>query len=297
MSIAITGCSGLIGTALSRRLRDEGREVVPVVRRIPGDNEIGWSIKENRIDTGAFDGFDAVVHLAGAGIGDHRWTASYKLELVESRTVGTALVAEAVRDANDPPSVLLSASAVGFYGASQTKTFDENDGAGDGFLADLCASWEEAATSAQLERTRVVLLRTGVVMAADGGALKKQLPLFKFGLGGRMGKGTHWQSWISIDDVVGAIMHLLANDLSGAVNLTAPNPVTNAEFTRVLGSVLGRPTALPIPTFGPTLLLGRELANNLLFSGQRVLPNVLLQSGYEFVHPELEEALRALLQK
>lgn len=295
MRIAITGASGLIGTALSRRLTDDGHEVVPVVRSTPGDGEIGWSITERRIDDGAFDGIDAVIHLAGAGIGDHRWTESYKAELLESRTVGTSLVAQAVNDAADPPSVLLSGSAIGYYGSSLDTAFDETDPNGDGFLADICEAWEAAAGPAQAGGTRVVLLRTGIVLSADGGALKKQLPLFKFGLGGKMGSGDQWQSWISIDDEVGAIVHLLDSDVSGPVNLTAPKPVTNAEFTDTLGDVLGRPTFLPIPKFGPKLLLGAELADNLLFTGQKVLPTVLQGDGYEFSHPDLESALRHVL--
>ncbi len=293
--IAITGSSGLIGTGLSRRLHEEGHEVVPVVRRQPNDNEIGWSVKENRIESNAFDGIDAVVHLAGAGIGDHRWTDDYKRELLDSRTVGTSLVAGALRSATKPPSVLLSGSAIGYYGTSLTSQFAEGDEAGKGFLADLCVKWEAAAAPAEAEDTRLVLLRTGVVMSADGGALKKQLPLFKLGLGGKMGDGQQWLSWISIQDVVGAIVHLLASDVSGPVNLTAPSPVTNASFTDTLGEVLGRPTVLPIPKFGPKLLLGTELADNLLFTGQNVLPTVLQGDGYDFEYSDLEPALRSLL--
>jgi uncharacterized protein len=297
MKVAITGSSGLIGTALGRRLRDDGHEVIPVVRSKPGDNQIGWSVTERRIDDGAFDGIDAVVHLAGAGIGDKRWTDAYKEEILESRTVGTALVAGAVNDAANPPKVLLSGSAIGYYGASTTETFDETDPAGDGFLADVCEAWESSAAPAQAGGTRLVFLRTGIVLSAAGGALKKQLPLFKFGLGGKMGNGKQWQSWISLDDEVGAIVHLLRSDVAGPVNLTAPNPVTNAEFTSTLGSVLKRPTILPIPKFGPKLLLGGELADNLLFSGQKVLPTVLQRDGFEFQHPDLETALRAELGK
>jgi uncharacterized protein (TIGR01777 family) len=297
MRIAITGASGLIGTALSRRLADNGHEAVPVVRRAPSDNEIGWSITERRIDDGAFDGIDGVVHLAGAGIGDKRWTDAYKVELLESRTVGTALIAQAVNDATNPPSVLLSGSAIGIYGSSETETFTETTPAGSGFLAELCEAWESSAAPAQIDGTRVAMLRTGIVMSTKGGALKKQLPLFKMMLGGKMGSGAQWQSWIHIDDEVDAIVHLLTSELAGPVNLTAPNPVTNAEFTNTLGSVLGRPTVVPIPKFGPKLVLGGELANNLLFSGQKVLPAALEADGFEFQHPTLEGALRDLLKK
>lgn len=297
MRIAITGSSGLVGSALSRRLRGDGHEVVPVVRSTPGDNEIGWSVDEKRIEAQAFDGIDAVVHLAGAGISDHRWTDDYKREILESRTVGTALVAEAVNEASDPPSVLLSGSAIGWYGSSRTATFTETDPAGDGFLADVCEAWEAAAAPAQQDGTRVVFLRTGIVMSSDGGALKKQLPLFKLGLGGKLGDGGQWQSWISIDDEVGAIAHLLTSDVSGPVNLTAPEPVTNATFTDTLGDVLGRPTFMPIPSFGPKLVLGAELAENLLFTGQKVVPAVLEADGYEFTHRDLESALRHVLDR
>ncbi|MCP3856377.1 MAG: TIGR01777 family protein [Actinomycetia bacterium] len=297
MRIAITGSSGLIGTALARHLREDGHEVVPVVRRPPGDNEIGWSVDENRIEDNAFDGLDAIVHLAGAGIGDRRWTARYKRELLNSRIVGTSLVAEAARTAANPPSTLLSGSAIGFYGSSLTSSFDESDGAGEGFLADLCVAWEGAAASAETEATRLAFLRTGIVMSPKGGVLKKQLPLFKYGLGGRMGDGQQWLSWISIHDVVGAIGHLLTSEVTGPVNLTAPSPVTNARFTKNLGEVLGRPTVLPVPKLGPKLLLGGELADNLLFSGQKVLPTVLQRDGYEFVHPDIEAALRGVLAR
>ncbi len=297
MRIAITGASGLIGTALTARLRADGHEAVPVVRRSPGDNEIGWSVDEQRIEDDAFDGIDAVVHLAGAGIGDRRWTDSYKAELLSSRTDGTALVAGAINSATNPPATLLSGSAIGIYGSSLTDTFDETSPAGTGFLAELCTAWEDAAAPAGTDGTRVVLLRTGIVLSAAGGALKKQLPLFKFGLGGKMGRGDQWQSWIHIDDQVSAIVHLLTSTTSGPVNVTSPNAVTNAEFTSTLGDVLKRPTVLPIPKFGPKLLLGGELADNLLFTGQRVAPSVLQADGFEFEHPTLEAALRDILKK
>ncbi|MEP1126101.1 MAG: TIGR01777 family oxidoreductase [Ilumatobacter sp.] len=297
MRIAITGASGLVGSALSSRLQTDGHETVAVVRRAPGDDEIGWSIDDKRIDAGAFDGIDAVVHLAGAGIGDKRWTDDYKREILESRTVGTALVAQAVNEATNGPKVLLSGSAVGYYGSSPTQTFDETSPAGTGFLADVCEAWEAAAAPAQVDGTRVVLLRTGIVLSAKGGALKKQLPLFKLGLGGKMGTGDQWQSWIHIDDEVGAIVHLLTSEVAGPVNLTAPNPVPQAGFADALGDVLGRPTFLPIPKFGPKLLLGGELADNLLFTGQNVVPAALENDGFTFQHPTLDGALRDLLKK
>ena len=296
MRIAITGASGLVGSALSKQLLADGHEVIPVVRRQPSGSEIGWSVDEQRIDDGAFDGIDGVVHLAGAGIGDKRWTDEYKQEIRSSRTVGTALIANAVNAAKNPPSVLLSGSAVGIYGSSLTATFSEHDPAGTGFLADVCVEWEAAAAPAQAGGTRVAFLRTGIVLSAAGGTLKKLIPIYKFGLGGKLGSGDQWMSWIHIDDEVGAIIHLLTGSFSGPANLTAPNPVTNAELNKTMGDVMGRPSFLPIPKFGPKLLLGGELADNLLFSGQKVVPTALQADGYEFTHQTLDGALRDLLK-
>jgi uncharacterized protein (TIGR01777 family) len=195
------------------------------------------------------------------------------------------------------PSVFLSGSAIGIYGQRDDAELGEDATIGTGFLADVCRDWEAASSSASAAGIRTVLLRTGIVLSPKGGALKKQLPLFKIGLGGKFGNGKQWQSWISITDEVNAIIHLLTSNLSGAVNLTAPHAVTNAEFTRVLADVLSRPAILPIPSFGPKLLLGGELADALLFTGQRVVPNALIADGFTFAHPTLDVALRALLNK
>lgn len=298
MRIAITGASGLIGSALQPQLRAQGHEVVRVVRGHATGTDISWSPAEGRLDAHAFDGIDAVVHLAGAGIADHRWTDRYKRALLESRTRGTTLVAEAIASATDGPTVLLSGSAIGFYGPRGDEDLDETAGPGSDFLADLVERWEACTAPAAAAGTRVVHLRTGIVMSARGGALKSQLPLFKLGLGGKMGSGEQWQSWIAIDDEVAAIAHLLTADVAGPVNLTAPNPVTNAEFTRTLGDVLHRPTFMPIPKFGPRLVLGTELADNLLFTGQKVHPRVLeSQPGFAFRHPDLGDALRHVLRR
>ncbi len=296
MRVAITGSTGLIGSALTPHLESLGHEVIRIVRGQPSGTDIVWSPAEGRIDPHALDGIDAVVHLAGAGIGDKRWTDDYKRVLLESRTKGTTLIADAITSADNGPTVLLSGSAIGVYGARGDEVLTEGSAPGDGFLADICVQWERSTAAAEAAGVRVVHLRTGIVLSAEGGALKKQLPLFKFGLGGKMGSGDQWQSWISIDDEVAAIAHLLTADTSGAVNLTAPEPVTNAKFTDTLGDVLHRPTFLPIPKFGPKLLLGGELADNLLFSGQRVLPTVLTNDeGFTFRHPDLAGALHALL--
>jgi hypothetical protein len=223
-----------------------------------------------------------------------RWTDAYKREILDSRVRSTSLLAERIAAASTKP-VLLSGSAIGAYGASDDRELDEMSPLGTGFLADVCRQWEDAAAPAVEAGARVVFLRTGIVLTPTGGALKKMLPLFRLGLGGRFGHGRQWQSWISLDDEVGAIVHLLTEAASGPFNLTAPNPVTGAELARTLGAALHRPALLPVPTFAPKLLLGGELADSLLFTGQRVLPRALQRAGYEFRHPQLDIALHALL--
>jgi uncharacterized protein len=294
MDIVVTGSSGLIGTALVQRLRADGHTVRPLVRRAATAGEISWDPTAGTLDRGALEGVDAVVNLAGAGIGDHRWSDAYKRELVESRTRTTELLATSVAGLDRKPAVLLSGSAIGWYGDRGDDVVDERSAPGVGFLSELCVAWEATTAPAEAAGIRVAHLRTGIVLAKEGGALKKQLPLFKVGLGGRFGKGNQWQSWISLADEIGAIEHLLTADVSGAVNLTAPNPVTNAQFAKALGRVLNRPTVLPVPAFGPRLLLGHDLADALLFSGQRVLPTVLPSSGYRFQHETLDGALQSI---
>ena len=295
MRVAITGASGLIGTALSTSLTAAGHDVVAMVRRPAGPGEIEWNPATGSLDPAALEGLDAVVHLAGAGIGDKRWSDAYRKEILDSRVLSTTLLAERMAASSSGPKVLLSGSAIGYYGASDDRALDEASPVGDGFLADVCRQWEAATEPASRAGVRVAHLRTGIVLTPKGGALKKLLPLFKLGVGGRFGNGRQWQSWISIDDEVGAIRHLLTADVEGAVNLTAPNPVTNREFTKVLAEVLRRPALFPVPAFGPKLLLGSDLADALLFTGQRVVPSVLQHSGYSFEHATLEAALRALL--
>jgi uncharacterized protein (TIGR01777 family) len=296
MRVIISGASGLIGSALSSDLHTTGHEVVALVRRpASGANEIQWDPAAGRLDAEALAGADAVVHLAGAGIGDHHWTDAYKREILDSRVRSTTLLAQRIADCSQRPPVLLSGSAIGAYGASDDQVLDESSPYGSGFLADVCRQWEESTAAAAAAGTRVAFLRTGIVLTGRGGALKKMLPLFKIGLGGKFGRGSQWQSWIALADEVGAIHHLLTTDVSGPVNLTAPNPVTSAEFAAVLGRVLHRPAKVPVPAFGPKLLLGGELADALLFTGQRVVPKVLQQSGYTFQHPSLDDALHAAL--
>jgi uncharacterized protein (TIGR01777 family) len=298
--ITIAGSSGLIGTTLVRRLRSSGHEVVRLVRSPgtpggDGSERIAWDPPAGVLPREAIDGVDAVINLAGAGIGDRRWTEAYRRELVDSRLVTTTLLADAIAASPSPPSVFVNGSAIGWYGDRGDEPLDETSSPGSGFLADLCRRWEEATAPATGAGTRVVLIRTGIVLSADGGALAKQLPLFKLGLGGRFGSGRQWQSWITIDDEVAAVEHLLTADVHGPVNLTAPEPVTNATFTATLGRVLHRPAFLRIPSFGPKLLLGSELVETVLLSGQRVLPARLEASGFTFATPQLEGALRAVL--
>ena len=297
MKIVISGASGLIGTQLVAKLSNSGHEVVRLVRRSPKSGEIQWNPKTGTLDAAALEGVDAVIHLSGAGIGDKRWTSGYRKEILDSRTATTALLATTMASLSRKPSVFLSGSAIGIYGARSDEQLTEVSTHGTGFLAEVCEQWEAAAKPAVDAGIRTVYLRTGIVLSPKGGALKKLLPLFKLGVGGKFGNGKQWQSWISIDDEIGAIEHLLTANVSGAVNLTAPNPVTNAEFTKVLASVLKRPAIVPVPTFAPKILLGGELADALLFTGQRVIPAALNASGYMFKHTTLESAFRSLLSK
>lgn len=294
MRIVVSGASGLIGSALVPHLAARGHEVTRLVRRTAASGESQWDPARGVIDANLVGAADAIIHLSGAGIGDKRWSNSYKREILDSRVKSTKLLASVIAGAAKRPGVFLSGSAIGFYGARGDEQLDETSSVGTGFLADVCKEWESAANGAG---TRTVFLRTGIVLSPKGGALKKQLPLFRAGLGGKFGRGDQWQSWISIDDEVAAIEHLLTGSVQGPVNLTAPAPVTNAEFASALGRVLRRPALLPVPSIGPKLLLGAELADALLFTGQRVIPRVLSSSGFQFTHPTLEIALRALLAR
>ena len=297
MKIIVTGASGLIGKPLVKNLCKHGHEVVQLVRRTAQANESQWNPATGQINASVIDGADAVIHLSGAGIGDRRWTAKYKQELLESRTKTTALLASTIANSAKKPSVFLSGSAIGIYGPRGDEELTEQSSSGSSFLADICKQWEAAAKPAVDVGVRTVYLRTGIVLTPLGGALKKQLPLFKLGLGGKFGDGRAWQSWISLDDELAAIEYLLTANISGAANLTAPNPVTNAEFTNSMARTLKRLAILPIPKFGPKLLLGGELADALLFTGQRVMPIELQKSGFTFQHQTIDIALRALLNK
>lgn len=295
MTIAVSGSSGMIGSALRAELVRLGHQPVRLVRRSPGANEIQWDPAKGTLDAASLEGMDAVVHLAGAGIGDRRWNEAYKRELADSRVKPTTLLADALASLDRPPAVFLSASAIGYYGDRGDQALTEDSPPGEGFLPDLVTGWEAATSSAAAAGIRTVTMRTGVVYSKAGGALPKLLPLFKFGLGGPMGNGRQYVSWISLDDEVRAIVHLLSTDLSGAVNLTAPNPVTNKEQAVALGKALNRPAFLPVPAFGPRLLLGGEMANALLFDSARVLPARLSASGFEFTHKTIDEAFAAIV--
>ncbi len=295
MRVAVSGSTGLIGTALRAQLTAGGHDVVPIVRTAPAASEIGWDPKAGRLDAADLAGIDAVVNLAGAGIGDHRWSDEYKREILDSRTRSTNLISEAIAARDDTPRVFLSGSAIGVYGDRGDEQLSEQSPTGESFLADVVRAWEASTTTAEAAGARVVHLRSGIVLSPEGGALAKMLPLFKLGLGGRFGSGRQWMSWISLDDEVAAIVHLLDSSLRGPVNLTAPVPVRNAEFARTLGDVLRRPSFLPVPAFGPKLLLGSELAETLLFESQRITTSALTDDGFTFRHGELEPALRAQL--
>ncbi len=299
MRVAVTGASGLIGSRLGRALRADGHEVTRLVRRPPAaPDEVRWDPASGTVDRVGLEGHDAVVHLAGASLGDRRWTSSYKAKILDSRVGGTSLLAETLASLDRPPAVLASGSAVGYYGDRGDEELTERSAPGTGFLADVVQAWEAAAAPASRAGIRVVLLRSGVVQAPEGGALKRLLLPFRLGIGGRIGSGRQWLSWVAVDDEVGAIHHVLTNgSVEGPVNVTSPNPVTNAEYTRVLGRVVRRPTLLPTPTPALQLMLGRELVSEMLLGGQRVLPTVLQASGYTFAHPSLEEALADMLAR
>ena len=296
MDVVVSGSSGLIGSALKEALQSAGHRVVAMSRSKTGGEAIHWDPAAGVIDAGGLEGVGAVVHLAGEGIGNKRWNEDQKAKIRDSRVRGTTLLAETLAKLAQPPQVLLSGSAVGFYGNRGDEVLTETSRPGDGFLADLCVAWEEAATPAREAGIRVSHLRTGIVLSGGGGALPKMLTPFKLGVGGKLGSGKQWMSWISLEDEVGAIVHLLGGDApAGPVNLTAPNPVPNADFTKALGKALGRPTVLPAPKFGLKTILGGEMAEELLLFSQRALPTRLLDSGYTFRHPGLDDALRSAL--
>jgi hypothetical protein len=289
--IAITGASGLIGSALVGHLKSEGHTVQRLVRRTPvSADEIQWDPKTGYVDLEALHGVDAVIHLAGAGVGDKRWTKRYKAEILNSRLLGTTAIAKAVAEVR--PQVFISSSAIGWYGDSGNRAVVESDTVGNDFLATVCREWESAADLAGDVRT--VKLRTGVVLDPTGGALGRMLPLFKLGLGGKLGSGKQWWSWITLHDLIRAIIYTLENQISGPVNLTSPNPVTNQEFTAALARAMKRPALFPAPAIALKIALG-GFSSEILGS-KKVIPTVLQEAGFTWDYPHISTALEALVE-
>jgi uncharacterized protein (TIGR01777 family) len=298
MRVLISGASGLLGTALTRTLRSAGHQPIALVRRAPRPGEVQWD-PEQPLDPARLADYDAVVHLAGKNIAG-RWTDKFKQEALESRVRGTQTLATAVAQsyrASGHPQVFLCASGAGYYGNRGDEVLTEESSAGFGFLAEVCRQWEAATTTASEAGLRVVNLRTGVVLARDGGALKPMLPAFQLGLGGRVGSGQQYWSWISLDDEIGAMLFILQNEgLRGPVNAVGPAPVCSAEFVRALGEVLHRPTIFPLPEWAVKTLLG-EMGQELLLTSARVMPGKLNAAGYRFAHSDLKDALHAALRR
>ncbi len=299
MKVLISGSTGLIGSALIPVLNDAGHDVVRLVRSAPKSDgsEVHWDPESDRIDSDGLEGMDAVVHLAGENIGSARWSREKKARIFDSRVKGTRLLCESLANLARPPQVLVCASAIGYYGNRAAETVNEESTSGSGFLAEVCVEWEIATEPVAETDIRLVNLRMGIVLSREGGPLAKMLPPFKMGVGGVLGSGRQYMSWIALDDAVAAIHHTLVTDsLQGPVNNVAPHPVTNREFTKALGRVLRRPTLFPLPSFGLRVMFGREMANELFLSSTRVVPARLLDTGYTFQYTDVEGALRHVLE-
>ena len=300
MRVAVTGSTGLIGRALVERLEAGGHQAVRLVRPRGSrgsdpSTAVVWDPTAPEFDAGGLEGLDAVVHLAGEPIAARRWSPDQKARIADSRVRGTAVLAQALARLSEPPGVLVSASAIGYYGSRGDELLDESSSAGRDFLAQVCRDWETAADPARAAGIRVAHPRTGVVLSRSGGALAEMLPFFRLGIGGRVGDGRQWMSWITLHDEVEALMWLITADVEGPVNLTAPEPVTNRELTAALGRALRRPTLLPTPKPALWAKLGRELTEALLYSSARVEPAVLTRRGFDFAHPDIATGLAAVL--
>ena len=288
--IAVTGASGLIGSALCAQLKSDGHQVIKVVRRAARvADEVSWNPLKGEIDLAGLEGTDAVFHLAGAGVGDKRWSAAYRSEILNSRLLGTTTIANACEQIQ--PEVFISASAIGYYGETGDRSVTETDRGGDDFLSIVCREWELVANQAPSVRT--VKLRTGLVLDPTGGALGRMLPIFKFGLGGKLGSGKQWWSWITLHDQIRAMIFLMNSKIEGPVNITSPNPVTNQQFTAALARALKRPAFFPAPAFALRAVLG-GFSTEILGS-KKVMPKVLLDNNFEFDYPHLLAALTELV--
>ena len=289
--IGVTGASGLIGSALVAKLKNDGYQVLKIVRRpVRTADEVTWNPVKSEIDLQALEGIDAVFHLAGAGVGDKRWSASYRSEILNSRLLGTTTIATACEQLQ--PAVFISASAIGYYGETGNRSVTEAERGGDDFLSVVCREWESVANLAPSIRT--IKLRTGLVLDPTGGALGRMIPLFKFGLGGKLGSGKQWWSWITLHDQIRAMIFLMNSKIEGAVNLTSPNPVTNQEFTAALAIALKRPAIFPAPAFALRAVLG-GFSTEVLGS-KKVIPKVLMDNKFEFDYPHVSSALTALVE-
>ncbi|MDX6497872.1 MAG: uncharacterized protein QOG23_1132 [Blastocatellia bacterium] len=295
MKVLIAGASGMVGSALIPALEAEGAEVTRLVRTSAGAGEVEWHPNNDQIDATKLEGFDAIINFAGENIAGGRWTDDVKRKIHDSRVNGTHLLSEAIAGLKQQPKVFLCASATGIYGDRGDETLDEQSDSGGGFLAGVCREWEQATEPAAAAGVRTVNLRFGPILAREGGMLSKLLTPFKMGMGGKVGSGKQFISWVAIDDVVGAIKLALKDEsIRGPLNIVSPRPVTNEEFTKTLGHVLSRPTALSVPAFAARLAFG-EMADEMLLTSQRVIPKRLNDAGFEFEYPELEGAFRKYL--
>lgn len=298
MDVVVSGSHGFIGSALVPALVAAGHRARRLVRGTAGEGEVAWDPDAGTIDVAALEGVEGVVHLGGVGIGDKRWTPEQKERIRGSRVQGTTLLSTALAGLATKPRVLVSGSAVGYYGDRGDEVLTEDSSPGDGFLAEVVRAWEDATGPAADAGIRVVKLRSGIVQSPTGGALRKQLPMFKLGVGGPLGNGRQWVSWITLEDEIAAIVHLLDDDsLDGPVNVTAPEPVTGKGMAHALGKALHRPAVLPVPKAALSLVVGGQMADEMITASQRVVPAKLLAAGFTFRHPEVEPAMAALLAR